>query len=78
MNEKPFLNFGEYKEKLPEWQNGSKFEPNVESDMKCKKFLADSVNGDDILRKMLMLNLVSEGVIPDNIAQLYIMRRLFK
>jgi hypothetical protein len=79
MNEqKSFLGYNDYKEKLPEWQNGSKFTPNAESDARCKKFLVDSVNNDDILRKMMMLKLVSEGIVDSNIADIYILRKLMR
>ena len=49
---------------------------NAESDARVKKFVVDSVGGDDILRKMMMLNFVTDGIIDKSLADIYIMKRL--
>lgn len=49
---------------------------NAESDARVKKFVVDSVGGDDILRKMVMLNFVTDGIIDKSLADIYIMKRL--
>ena len=49
---------------------------NAESDARVKKFFVDSVGGDDILRKMMMLNFVTDGIIDKSLADIYIMKRL--
>lgn len=51
---------------------------NAESDARVKKFVVDSVGGDDILRKMMMLNFVTDNIIDKEIANLYALRRLVK
>lgn len=51
---------------------------NAESDARIKKFVVDSVGGDDILRKMMMLNFITDGIIDKEIANLYALRRLVK
>ena len=70
-----YMSWDDYKNKLSEWQKGSKFNPDTESDMRCKKYLLDSMN-DDILRKMIMMSMISEGAVPNEVAKLYITRRL--
>lgn len=72
----PFLQYGDYKSKLPEWQEGAEFNPNIESDERCKKFLINSVDNDSILRKMLMLGFIKDGILSNDIANIYIMRRM--
>ena len=49
---------------------------NAESDARVKKFVVDSVGGDDILRKMMMLNFITDGIIDKSLADIYIMKRL--
>lgn len=49
---------------------------NAESDARIKKFVVDSVGGDDILRKMMMLNFISDNIIDKSLADIYIMKRL--
>lgn len=49
---------------------------NAESDARVKKFVVDSVGGDDILRKMMMLNFVTDNIIDKGLADIYIMKRL--
>lgn len=49
---------------------------NAESDARVKKFVIDSVGGDDILRKMMMLNFVTDNIIDKGLADIYIMRKL--
>lgn len=49
---------------------------NAESDARIKKFVVDSVGGDDILRKMMMLNFVTDNIIDKGLADIYIMRKL--
>ena len=49
---------------------------NAESDARVKKFVVDSVGGDDILRKMMMLNFVTNNIIDKGLADIYIMKRL--
>lgn len=49
---------------------------NAESDARVKKFVVDSVGGDDILRKMIMLNFVTDNIIDKGLADIYIMKRL--
>ena len=49
---------------------------NAESDARVKKFVVDSVGGDDILRKIMMLNFVTDGIIDKSLADVYIMRKL--
>ncbi|MBQ2204898.1 MAG: hypothetical protein II411_03275 [Lachnospiraceae bacterium] len=49
---------------------------NAESDARVKKFVVDSVGGDDILRKMMMLNFVTDNIIDKGLADIYIMRKL--
>ena len=51
---------------------------NAESDARVKKFVVDSVGGDDILRKMMMLNFVTDNIIDKEIANIYALRRLIK
>ena len=57
---------------------GNKPEFNAESDAKVKKFVTTTIGGDDILRKMMMLNFVTDGIIDKEIANLYALRRLVK
>ena len=49
---------------------------NAESDARVKKFVVDSVGGDDILRKVMMLNFVTDNIIDKGLADIYIMKRL--
>lgn len=49
---------------------------NAESDARVKKFVVDSVGGDDILRKVMMLNFVTDNIIDKSLADIYIMKRL--
>ena len=49
---------------------------NAESDARVKKFVVDSVGGDDILWKMMMLNFVTDNIIDKSLADIYIMRKL--
>lgn len=49
---------------------------NAESDARVKKFVVDSVGGDDILRKMMMLNFITDGIIDKSLADIYIMKKL--
>ena len=49
---------------------------NAESDARVKKFVVDSVGGDDILRKIMMLNFISDGIIDKSLADIYILDRL--
>ena len=77
--EKPFLNFQDYKTKLNEINStGNQPQFNAESDGRVKKFLVDSVGSDDILRKVMLLNLVTEGAIPKDIADIWILKKLQK
>lgn len=55
---------------------GEQPEFNAESDARVKKFVVDSVGGDDILRKMMMLNFVTDNIIDKGLAGIYIMRKL--
>lgn len=48
----------------------------VTSDARVKKFVVDSVGGDDILRKVMMLNFVTDNIIDKGLADIYIMKRL--
>ena len=63
------------------WLNGvnsSGNQPNfdAESDLRIKKFTVDTFGGDDTIRKMLMLNFVSNGIIDKNLADIYILKGL--
>lgn len=49
---------------------------NAESDARVKKFVVDSVGGDDILRKIMMLNFIKDNIIDKSLADIYIMKRL--
>ena len=49
---------------------------NAESDARIKKYVVDSVGGDDILRKIMMLNFVTDNIIAKPLADVYIMKRL--
>lgn len=49
---------------------------NAESDARVKKFVVDSVGGDDILRKMMMLSFVTDNIIGKGLADIYIMKKL--
>ena len=55
---------------------GEQLQFNAESDARVKKFVVDSVGGDDILRKMMMLNFVTDNIIDKGLADIYIMRKL--
>ncbi len=55
---------------------GNQPEFNAESDARVKKFVVDSVGGDDILRKMMMLNFITDGIIDKSLADIYIMKKL--
>lgn len=55
---------------------GNQPEFNAESDARVKKFVVDSVGGDDILRKMMMLSFVTDNIIDKGLADIYIMKRL--
>ena len=55
---------------------GTQPEFSVESDARVKKFVVDSIGGDDILRKMMMLNFVTDGIIDKSLAEVYIMKKL--
>lgn len=49
---------------------------NAESDARVKKFVVDSVGGDDILRKMMMLNFIKDNILDKSLADIYIMKHL--
>lgn len=49
---------------------------NAESDARVKKFVVDSVGGDDILRKIMMLNFIKDNIIDKSLADIYIMKKL--
>ncbi len=49
---------------------------NAESDARVKKFVVDSVGGDDVLRKMMMLNFIKDNIIDKSLADIYIMKHL--
>lgn len=55
---------------------GNKPEFNAESDARVKKFVTTTIGGDDILRKMMMLNFVTDGIIDKSLADIYIMKKL--
>ena len=55
---------------------GSQPEFNAESDARVKKFVTTTIGGDDILRKMMMLNFVTDGIIDKSLADIYIMKKL--
>lgn len=48
------------------------------SDMRIKKYVVDTFGNDDSLRKMLMLNFVSNGIIDKSLADIYIMKKLVR
>ena len=69
----------EYKDWLSKTNStGNAITPDTVSDERVKKFLIDSVDGDDILRKILMLNFVSNHLIDKNLADIYILKRMVK
>ena len=49
---------------------------NAESDERVKNFVTTTIGGDDILRKMMMLNFVTDGIIDKSLADIYIMKKL--
>lgn len=55
---------------------GNQPEFNAESDARVKKFVTTTIGGDDILRKMMMLNFVANGIIDSSLADIYIMKKL--
>lgn len=67
--------------KYKEWLNninstGKQIESDTVSDERVKRFIVDSVGNDDILRKIMMLNFVSDGIIPKSLADIYILKRM--
>ena len=57
---------------------GKQIEPDMVSDERVKKFITNSVDGDDILRKIMMLNFVSNGIIDKSLADIYILKRMIR
>ena len=51
-------------------------QPQFNAESRVKKFVVDSVGGDDILRKMMMLNFITDGIIDKSLADIYIMKKL--
>lgn len=51
---------------------------NAESDERVKKFITTSVDSDDILRKVMMLGFVTNGIIDKSLADIYILKRMVR
>lgn len=49
---------------------------NAESDARVKKFVIDSYSSDPILRKMIGLKFLTDGVIDDSLAQIYFLKQI--
>lgn len=67
--------------KYKEWLNninstGKQIESDTVSDERVKRFIVDSVGNDDILRKIMMLNFISDGIIDKSLADIYILKRM--
>ena len=55
---------------------GNQPEFNAESDMRVKKFVTDTYSSDPILRKMIGLKFLTDGVIDDSLAQIYFLKQI--
>ena len=70
-------NYNDYKSWLGNINStGRQPEFNAASDLRIKKYVYDTFGNDDTMRKMLMLNFVSNGIIDKNIADIYILKKL--
>lgn len=49
---------------------------NAESDARVKKFVVDSYSSDSILRKMIGLKFLADGVIDDSLAQIWFLKQM--
>lgn len=49
---------------------------NAESDARVKKFVVDSYSSDPILRKMIGLKFLADGVIDDSLAQIWFLKQM--
>lgn len=49
---------------------------NAESDARIKKFVVESYASDPILRKMIGLKFLTEGVIDDSLAQIWFLKQM--
>lgn len=49
---------------------------NAESDARVKKFVVDSYSSDPILRKMIGLKFLTDGVIDENLAQIWFLKQI--
>lgn len=74
---KPFLQFNDYKNFLNK-ENSTGIQPtfNAESDLRIKKFVTNTFGNDNIIRKMMMLNFVKDGILDKTLADIYILKRL--
>lgn len=55
---------------------GNQPEFNAESDMRVKKFVVDTYSSDPILRKMIGLKFLADGVIDDSLAQIWFLKQM--
>ena len=55
---------------------GNQPEFNAESDARIKKFVTDTYSSDPILRKMIGLKFLADGVIDENLAQIWFLKQM--
>ena len=70
-------NYNEYKTWLNEINSTGK-QPtfNAASDMRIKKYVVDTIGNDDVLRKMMMLGFISNGIMDEKLAEIYMLKKL--
>lgn len=55
---------------------GNQPEFHSESDARVKKFVVDSYSSDPILRKMIGLKFLTDGVIDENLAKIWFLKQM--
>lgn len=75
--DRPPMQYDEYKE----WSNkvnstGKQPEFDAVSDARVKRYLINTVESDNILKKMIGLGLLNDGIIDKNLAELYFLKEI--
>lgn len=71
------MDYGQYKE----WSNdvnskGKQPTFDAVSDARLKRYVVDTISSDNILKKMIGLNFISNGIIDKNLAELYFLKEI--
>lgn len=79
-NRQSWLN---YKEQLNNWnsqgnQPPAQTEEQIQSDKRVKGYITNAVESDDILRKIIGLSLINNGMIDEGLGKIYFLKQLVR